>query len=49
MVKDCRVLARQFREKVAAHQVTAAVLVGHSFVCPFDLNVLRRCRLLFSN
>jgi hypothetical protein len=39
-VAGCRILARQFREKVAAHQARAAALVGHSLACPFDLHVL---------
>jgi hypothetical protein len=39
-VAGCRILARQFRERVEAHQARAAALVGHSFACPFDLNVL---------
>ena len=39
-VEGCRILARQFSEQVEAHQAKAAALVGHSFVCPFDLNVL---------
>jgi hypothetical protein len=39
-VEGCRILARQFRDKVEAHQASAAALVGHSFVCAFDLHVL---------
>jgi hypothetical protein len=39
-VEGCRILARQFAERVAAHQAKAAALVGQSFACPFDLNVL---------
>ena len=39
-VEGCRILARQFREKVEAHQARAAALVGRSFACPFDLHVL---------
>jgi hypothetical protein len=39
-VAGCRILARQFREKVEAHQARAAALVGHSFACPFDLHAL---------
>ena len=39
-VEGCRILARQFREKVETHQARAAALVGHSFACPFDLHVL---------
>jgi hypothetical protein len=39
-VQGCRILARQFREAVAARQARAAALVGHSFLCPFDLHAL---------
>ena len=39
-VDGCRILARQFREKVELRQARAAALVGSSFACPFDLNVL---------
>jgi len=39
-VDGCRILARQFRDKVAAHQARAAALVGHSLACPFDLHRL---------
>jgi hypothetical protein len=39
-VAGCRILARQFRDKVEAHQARAAALVGHSRACPFDLHVL---------
>ena len=39
-IEGCRILARQFRDRVAAHQARAAALVGHSFVCPFDLHGL---------
>ena len=39
-VEGCRILARQFREKVEARQARAAALVGHSFACPFDLHAL---------
>ena len=39
-VEGCRILARQFRDRVAAHQARAAALVGHSSVCAFDLHVL---------
>ena len=39
-VEGCRILARQFRERMQAHQAQAAALVGHSFACPFDLHVL---------
>src|SRR5208282_2844325 len=39
-VEGCRILARQFSEKVAAHQARAAAPVGRSLACPFDLHVL---------
>ena len=39
-VEGCRILARQFREKVEARQVRAAALVGRSAACPFDLHAL---------
>jgi hypothetical protein len=39
-VEGCRILARQFREKVEAHQARAASRVGRSFRCPFDLHRL---------
>jgi hypothetical protein len=39
-VEGCRILARQFRDKVEAHQARAAALVGNSLACPFDLHRL---------
>jgi hypothetical protein len=39
-VEGCRILARQFRDKVEARQARAAALVGHSLACPFDLHRL---------
>ncbi|MEA2769430.1 MAG: hypothetical protein QOD93_2392 [Acetobacteraceae bacterium] len=39
-VEGCRILARQFRDKVEARQARAAALVGQSQACPFDLHVL---------
>jgi hypothetical protein len=39
-VEGCRILARQFREKVEMHQARAAEPVGRSFACPFDLHAL---------
>ncbi len=39
-VAGCRILARQFRDRVAAHQARAAALVGQSQACPFDLHTL---------
>ncbi len=39
-VEGCRILARQFRARVAAHQTCAAARVGHDQECPFDLHAL---------
>jgi hypothetical protein len=39
-VVGCRILARQFREKVEMRQARAAAMVGHSFLCAFDLHAL---------
>ena len=39
-IAGCRILARQFRDRVAARQARAAARVGHSRACPFDLQVL---------
>ena len=39
-VVGCRILARQFRTRIAAHQARAAAGVGHSEACPFDLHAL---------
>jgi hypothetical protein len=39
-VEGCRILARQFRDKVEAHQACAAALVGRSVACAFDLHML---------
>jgi len=39
-VEGCRILARQFRTRVEAHQACAAARVGHSQACPFDLHAL---------
>ena len=39
-VAGCRILARQFRERVEARQGRAAALVGQSLACPFDLQAL---------
>jgi hypothetical protein len=39
-VEGCRILARQFRDRVEAHQARAAVQVGRSLACPFDLHAL---------
>jgi segregation and condensation protein A len=40
-VEGCRILARQFRQRVEMRQARASELVGQSFVCPFDLHALR--------
>ncbi len=39
-VEGCHILARQFRERVEAHQARAASLVGRSLLCAFDLHRL---------
>ncbi|MBV9749061.1 MAG: hypothetical protein JO157_09615 [Acetobacteraceae bacterium] len=41
-VEGCRVLARQFRDRVAAHHAKAAALIAEerSLACPFDLHAL---------
>jgi hypothetical protein len=39
-IEGCRILARQFRERVETRQAKAAALVGNSHACPFDLQVL---------
>ena len=39
-VEGCRILARQFRERVEARQAKAAALAGNSHASPFDLQVL---------
>jgi hypothetical protein len=39
-VEGCRILARQFRDQVEAHQARAMALVGHSVACAFDLHRL---------
>jgi hypothetical protein len=39
-VEGCRILARQFREKIEMRQARAAALVGQSLACPFDLHAL---------
>jgi hypothetical protein len=39
-VEGCRILARQFRERIEARQARAAALVGRYFACPLDLQVL---------
>jgi hypothetical protein len=39
-VEGCRILARQFRERVEARAGQAVALVGRSRACPFDLHSL---------
>jgi hypothetical protein len=39
-VQGCRILARQFRERVEARQARAMALIGQSLACPFDLHTL---------
>ena len=39
-IAGCHILARQFRERVEAHQAKAVALVGRSRACPFDLQGL---------
>lgn len=39
-IEGCRILARQFRDRVEARQARAAALVGQSRACPFDLHAL---------
>jgi hypothetical protein len=39
-LEGCRILARQFCERVAARQDRAAALAGHGRACPFDLHAL---------
>ncbi len=39
-VAGCRILARQFRAQLAAHQGRAAARARHDQACPFDLHAL---------
>jgi hypothetical protein len=39
-VEGCRILARQFRDRVEARQARAAAMVGRSRACPLDLHTL---------
>jgi hypothetical protein len=39
-IAGCRILARQFRERVEQRQDRAIALVGHGRGCPFDLHTL---------
>jgi hypothetical protein len=39
-VEGCRILARQFRDRVEAHQARVVAQIGRSRACPFDLHTL---------
>ena len=39
-IEGCRILTRQFRDRVEARQARAAALVGRSLACPFDLHTV---------
>ena len=39
-VAGCRILARQFRQRVEAHHAKAVGLIGSSRACPLDLHAL---------
>jgi hypothetical protein len=39
-IEGCRILARQFRDRVEDRTARAAALVGRSRACPFDLHTL---------
>jgi hypothetical protein len=39
-IEGCRILARQFCQRVETHQAKAAAQVGRSRACPFDLHAL---------
>jgi hypothetical protein len=39
-IAGCRILARQFRERMEDRQARAAALIGTSKACPFDLQAL---------
>ena len=39
-IEGCHILARQFCQRIEAHEAKAAALIGHSRACPFDLHVL---------
>jgi hypothetical protein len=39
-IEGCHRLARQFCQRIAAHDEKAAALIGRSLACPFDLHVL---------
>ena len=39
-IAGCHILARQFRQRIAARDERAAALIGQSRACPFDLHEL---------
>ena len=39
-IEGCHRLARQFCQRIEAHEAKAAALIGTSLACPFDLHVL---------
>jgi hypothetical protein len=39
-IASCRLLARQFRDRIEAHHARALARIGRSQGCPFDLHVL---------
>lgn len=39
-IAGCRILARQYRQRVEAHHAQAIGLIGASRACPFDLHAL---------
>ena len=39
-IEGCHRLARQFCQRIAAHEARATALIGQSRACPFDLHVL---------
>jgi hypothetical protein len=39
-IEGCHILARQFCQRIEAHEAKAMALIGHSRACPFDLHVL---------
>jgi hypothetical protein len=39
-IEGCHRLARQFCQRVAAHDAKAVALIGRSLACPLDLHVL---------
>jgi hypothetical protein len=39
-IEGCHILARQFCQRIEAHEAKAVALIGRSRACPFDLHVL---------